>query len=105
MEATTIYNSLMPIEDASAILADPDLPSALSELANVILRHRLSDVFGIRLLHAHNRVFQGERMIELEEHRLGHPCLTTVATNSYANVLPHAPSIWLRYSELHSWFY
>jgi hypothetical protein len=85
------------IERAKEVLTDPDFQLVLDELSALVLRYRLHDIIGLRLLHKHNDIYDLEVMVEREEYDPhGHPCLSTVAVaiNKTAWEKNFYPSIW-----------
>jgi hypothetical protein len=90
-----LYNSLWTVEAAdAAVRKDDALHGALGVLGEVFLAHGMQDRFGVSLLHKHNAVQRGERMIENEETFEGAEALVTRPTSSDANFDRAVPSVW-----------
>jgi hypothetical protein len=89
------YNALPGVEAADAALSAIQRSFVLNRLGEVILRHGLEDVVGIRLLHIHNVIAENEFMLEFEETDAGgHECMSTVATDKAAISEPFYPNSW-----------
>jgi hypothetical protein len=75
-----IYNDLPDVERADRMLSDIGRTIVLNALSELVINHGLKEVFGIRLLHNHNRISDHEIMVEqAERDSFGRPCLTTSA--------------------------
>jgi hypothetical protein len=93
---STIYNSLPDVIIADKRLKSLDWDAVLDDLSDVILAHKLQDVFGIRLLHIHNEIGPDEIMLELEENFDGRrKCLSTVAMNMLNVSAATYPNSWM----------
>lgn len=70
----------MDIDAAFARFSSREQESILADLGQVVIRHGLDDVVGIRLLHKHHDILESEWMLETEEvDNRGIRCLTTTA--------------------------
>src|SRR5687767_12911031 len=59
-----VYNSLSEVAEADRSLQACGRHVALDALLSVIRRHKLEEFVCIRLLHKHNEIRSGERMVE-----------------------------------------
>lgn len=81
-----IYNNLQDVLVADEKLSFMGRNETLSPLCQTILKYRLEDTVGIRLLHNHNHIGENEVMLEREEMDAnGTYCLTTLAVEQAAN--------------------
>lgn len=74
------YNSLPDVIVADKELTKMGRDDILNPLLEVIKRHDLQKVVGLRLLHNHNHISTNEIMLEQEEVNNNENCLTTMAT-------------------------
>jgi hypothetical protein len=89
------YNLLPDVEWADDKLSSLDKTGVLESLSGVIVKHRLEDLVGIRLLHAHNRIRESEMMIEEEEmDGMGRNCLVTMAKQEPATIAGYSTNSW-----------
>lgn len=89
-----IYNGLPDVLVASNELSAGNKTEVLDTLCKVILKHRLENTVGIRLLHRHNDIAQQELMLESEERDAeGRYCLSTVAVAQDGTLA--APNSWM----------
>lgn len=90
-----IYNTMDEVISADKALNKLNKEGILDELSTIVLRHRLESHFGIRLLHKHNEINDGELMIERPECLVdGRDCLTTMATNAPFSSSDMYPNSW-----------
>lgn len=73
------YNSLQDVLIADEELTQIGRDDVLDPLLEIISKHKLQDVVGLRLLHNHNQISTDEIMLELEEINSNENCLTTKA--------------------------
>jgi hypothetical protein len=90
-----IYNQLAEVIEADQKLSSLNKSAILDSLCDVILKHKLEDRVGIRLLHKHNVISGHEIMLEQEEHdEAGRPCLSTFAIERNACTGKYAINSW-----------
>lgn len=89
----TLYNSLHSVTDAVALLAKAGGDAIVSRALEEIVRLDLCDEIGLRLLHKHNDVGDGEAMIEKEKLDDEGYALVTEATTLSTD--EWAPNSWI----------
>lgn len=58
------YNNLPELDEADFALEESKKSDIINELINIIVRNGLESTVGVRLLHKHNILYEGELMIE-----------------------------------------
>lgn len=74
------YNALPDVIEADEELTKMGRDTILDPLLQVIAKHDLEELVGLRLLHNHNQISKDEIMLEREEVNRDENCLTTKAT-------------------------
>jgi hypothetical protein len=96
-EGTTRYNSQLDVISAhNKLVGNGQLPDLLAHAEEMVHKFAVADLFGLRLLHKHNDITDGERMVEFEAQRAMRagatvPVLETVCVK-LGNI--ESPSIW-----------
>lgn len=97
---SSTYNELPSVECADAMLTSAGRTVTLNAFCDLIARHRLESVYGIRLLHNHNCISDEEIMVEqMEWDAAGSACLTTCATHRDKVKVGVYPNSWRTYKD------
>ncbi len=94
LSLTETYNNLPDVEWADEKLNSLNKTEILATLGDIIVRHKLEFLIGIRLLHNHNLIDDSELMIEKEELIDDSYCLTTIASKKENSTYNVASNSW-----------
>src|SRR5690606_32457098 len=95
--ATRQYNLLSSVEDSDqALKAHPNREAAMDEFSEVLTRHGMNDVMGLRLVHRHHILEGNQVMVQQDTTTEGAPSLPTSAWNITDARSAHAlPASWI----------